>query len=322
MMIKWIGPGGGLGSRILALGSVLAISRIMQSTITFPWRLNSACPAGYHELFEEMPGIVVDNSLTNNDELIGTNDWEPMIIYQNFKERTKHTMPLEEYCVSFVEAIRSLQYKKSILDELALYYNCSEGNPRLAIHIRRTDRIMHHGKSLYGLLSTQSHKVKRSLTVIRNTGIRKTLQYSLLPENLIRSLENKQLAKACIEFLDRDDGSTYSIYADSNYELLSLQQDFRNLGISDARYIPSYCNAPGKSSWGAFGKRQTSMQDALIELLGMSMSAGILQNISASTFSICSSIIGSTPILTSQPKHLFWRSIKKTLGKFPYEVAT
>ncbi|WYD80627.1 MAG: hypothetical protein V8K32_15100 [Candidatus Electrothrix gigas] len=322
MTIQWIGPSGGLGNRILGIGSVLALSKIIKTTIAFPWESNSSCPADYHDLFEDMPGIIVEDSLIKGNGLIGGNRWEPIMIFREFKKEVSPELSLEEYCFSFVEAMRSLKFKKSILDEASSYYRKGKNHKNLAIHVRRTDRIKHHKNSLYRLLSANPHRVKRNLYIIRNTGVRKTLQYALLPKSLIRSLENRKLAKLCNTLLCKDESINYSIYADSNYELVNLQQCIYNLGISERRYLPSYCNVLDKNSWGEFGKRQTSVEHALIELLCMSMSSGILQNISTSSFSICSSIIGSTPILTSQSRHLFWRVIKQTLGKYPYEIQT
>ena len=321
MAIRWIGPGGGLGNRILALGAVLALSKSLQSTIAFPWHVLPVCPAEFHDLFEDMPGINVDNSIGTGNTVIGENRWEPYNIFQEFEKEIQHKIPLEEYCYNFIESLRSLKFQKSILDELGLYRKQTEGTEHFAIHIRRTDRVTFHKNSLRKLLSVKSFK--NSLTVINNVGFRKTLQYSLFPVECIRNMENKNLAEICRNLLDRNSDLRFSIYSDSYDELLTFQQLLRSQGVSEEYYVPSYCNKEGRSEiWGTFGRRNTSVQSALIELLGMSMSNGILQNISASSFSICSSIIGGTPILTSQPRHLFWRVIQTTLGKAPYEIKT
>lgn len=323
MTIKWIGPKSGLGNRILALGSVLALSKILQSTIVFPWRVQPDCPAKYNELFEEMPGIRIDNNLLKSSDSLIMTSWEPIGIFQNFKKSLKHQISLEEYCFYFIEALRSLRYSNLITDRFNSHYNQIQNNKNLAIHLRRTDRLTYNKNSLQGLLSTKRHKRKKSFLSIKSTGLYKALQYSLLPINSIRAMENNYLAKICEKSLNKDCDLTYSIYADSHHELLTLQQQIRSrIASAERLYIPSYCNSPESEVWGTFGTRNTSIQDALIELLCMSRSIGILQNISVSSFSICSSIIGSSPILTSQPKHLFWRVIQKILGKPPYEIKT
>ncbi|MGB5710986.1 MAG: hypothetical protein WBM44_08755, partial [Waterburya sp.] len=283
MTIQWIGPKSGLGNRILALGSVLALSKSLQSTIVFPWRVQPDCPAEYNELFEEMPGIRIDNLLKSSDSLIMTS-WEPIGIFQSFKKALKHQISLEEYCFYFIEALRSLRYSDLIMDRLNSHYSQIQNNKNLAIHLRRTDRLAYHKNSLQGLLSTKHHKRKKSFLTIKSTGLYKALQYSLLPISSIRDMENNYLAKICEKSLNEDRDLTYSIYADSHQELLTLQQQIRSrIASAERLYIPSYCNSPESQLWGTFGKRNTSIQNALIELLGMSRSIGILQNISVSS---------------------------------------
>ena len=113
MTIKWIEPKSGLGNRILALGSVLALSKSLQSTIVFPWRVQPDCPAEYNELFNEMSAIRIDNLLKSSDSLIVIS-WEPIGIFQNLKKALKHQISLEEYCFYFIEALRSL-YRSDLI---------------------------------------------------------------------------------------------------------------------------------------------------------------------------------------------------------------
>jgi hypothetical protein len=146
MTIKWIGPKSGLGNRILALGSVLALSKSLQSTIVFPWRVQPDCPAEYNELFNEMSGIRIDNLLKSSDSLIVTS-WEPIGIFQNFKKALKHQISLEEYCFYFIEALRSLRYSDLIMDRFNSHYSQTQNNKNLAIHLRRTDRLAYNKNS-------------------------------------------------------------------------------------------------------------------------------------------------------------------------------
>lgn len=321
MSLHWIGPAGGLGNRILALGSVLALSKLLDTTIIFPWISNSSCNVAYDELFDEMHGIKIDNSLVGN-QLFGVNDWEPVTIFREFNNHIHQTITAEEFCISFISAMRSLKFKKSLLNEFFSYYTEHRTHKNLALHIRRTDRIIHHKASLKGILTTDMKKVRYNLKIIRNTGVFKTLQYGLLPENLSRKFEYRGIAKSTIRYLQKQNFGSYTIYADSFDLSNDLHHLIKNMGISDQYYIPGYCIGKADRTYKSdFGKRETSIQDAMIELLGMSKSSGIIQNNSASTFSLCSAIIGQTPILSSKPRHQFWKTIKKTLGKYPNEVS-
>lgn len=321
MAIQWIGPGGGLGNRILGLAAALALSRSLHSTIAFPWHALPVCPAEFHDLFEDMPGIQIDNSIQPGMEVVGENPWEPFVICREFEKQLRHAISLEEYFLNFLEAIRTLKYRKSLLGELDSYRSLTGSAGFIAFHIRRTDRVAFHKNSLRRLLSVK--RFKKSLAAIYNAGFGKTLQYTLFSADRIRAMENVHLAKMCRNLLADDNALHYSIYADSYDETAVFLQELRRLGIPREYYTPSYCNMEGQSEvWGKFGRRNTSVQSALIELLAMSASKGILQNISASSFSICSSIIGKTPILTVQPRHLFWREIEKILGKPPCDITT
>lgn len=322
MALNWIGPSGGLGNRILALSSVLAISKMLETTISFPWVSNPSCTVAFHDLFDEMPGINIDKSIREKDNLFGKNDWEPIFIFQEFRNKTRHNINSEEFCILFLRAMRSLRFKESLLNEVSSYYTDRTTNKNLAIHIRRTDRLNHHKASLRGLLSADINKVKHSIGIIKNTGVLKTLQFGLLPESISKQIENRNIVPKTTRYLREQNYNSYSIYADSIELTKELHQYFVRMGFSEQYYMPGYCaNKAGKISGATtFGIRETSVQDAMIELLGMSKSSGIIQNNSASTFSLSSAIIGRTPILSSEPKHQFWRTIKKILGKYPNEV--
>jgi hypothetical protein len=322
MTIQWIGFHAGLGNRILALASILALSKIIQSTIVCPWSSNPGCPVSYHELFEDMPGLEINNNALRQGKLIGRNTWEPVLIYQDFKKELDLNISIEEYCLSFLKSIRSLKYNKSLLREFKSYYQKNEINTSVAIHIRRTDRVNFHRKSIHKLFSIDRKQAKRNLFIIKNLGIRKSLCYGFLPVTIIRSFENQNIVKLYDRLLQENSDLNYSICVDSEWELRHLKRCIANAGIAEERYQPSYCNALWQNSWRSVGKRQTPIQHALIECLGMSMSAGILQNIPTSTFSICSSIIGNTPILTTAPRIPCWQIMKDKLGQFPCDIRT
>ncbi|MEO1133210.1 MAG: hypothetical protein AAFX40_10950 [Cyanobacteria bacterium J06639_1] len=322
MPIQWIGVAGGLGNRLIALGSILALAKSLETENQFPRSIDPASSSEYGDLFEEMKGIRVCDRHEGKGAPIGKARWEPMGIFTDFKRTLNHSISLEEYCHHFVESMRSLRFRQDILNEYHSHYGRASVSNTLAVHIRRTDMLDRHRLSLREYFSNDKRVKRRATHAFRALGMMKSIQYAVLSPEAIRTTENKYLARIIARELNADSRASYSIYVDSESEIDFFQQQLCRQGISDGRYFPSYCNVGQNSSWGTFGKRNTSTRDALIEILGMSASSGILQNMSASTFSICSSIMGGVPILTSQPTQWFWKSMQDVFGKPLYDVRT
>lgn len=320
MTLQWIGVAGGLGNRLIALGSILALSKSLETEITFPWPVDLSCSSKYSDLFDEMQGIHVEDSNEPIDGSIGKSRWEPMGIFTDFQRILEHSISLEEYCYHFVDAMKSIKFRADVVSDYRSHYTQDSVINNLAIHIRRTDMIDHHRHPLGNYFSSDRKVKRRTRNAFRELGIIKSIQYSILSSNSIRAVENNYLAKIISSKLSKGLYSSYSIYVDSKNEIEIFQKQLNRQGISSECYFPSYCNLIKNSTWGSFGRRNTSTRDALIEILGMSSSSGILQNISTSTFSICSSIIGGVPILTSQPRHWFWKTMQNVFGKPIYDV--
>lgn len=319
MVIQWSGANGGLGNRMLGLSSVLAISKLLNTEIAFEWRIDDACPSDYFVLFKKMPGLLINEMPTNSSVSVQSNGWDPLRIYRAFQTQLNHPIKIEDYLYYLIKSIQQFEYHDLVLDKFSQWLTKRSGTYNLGIHIRRTDRIKHHQQLLKRFLRSP----KSDQVIIQAIGIRKTLQYLILPSSSISKMENKYLAKLTKKYLDKENDCTYTLYCDSQNELKECNEEFKKLGISSHRYFPSYCELFDSStgdSGNELGKRETSVQDALVEMLGLSKSTWIAQNTSASSFSLVASIIGKVPIVTRQPTYPFWSTINTVLGKSPYDV--
>jgi hypothetical protein len=299
---------------MLALAAASSLAKLLQSEIHFNWAEEPRCKCGYHEVFGEMPGLMVDKRESSGYSRIETGWKDPAGIFKGFEEALHVQLSEEVYYYQFLESLRDLNYSEYVRVQLSRCLKKRQGYNNLAIHIRRTDRINHH-KKVY------KHGFD-ALNIIRNTGIKKSIQYLFLPESVISQLENRYFTDILKKNLSNFPDSTYSLYCDSQDELEHTLQYFRNAGIPDQPYFMSYCADPKNKCWGEFGIRNTRMSDALVELLEMSNSSWIAQNNRASTFSVAAAIIGRVKIISQKPAHKFWRKIKAILGENPNTIST
>lgn len=314
MNIQWSGPVGGIGNRMLALAAASSLVKLLQSEIHFNWAEEPRCKCEYDEVFGEMPGLMVDRIESSGYSRIETGWKDPDGILKGFEEILHIKLDEETYYYQFLKSLRDLNYSEYVREQLSRCLKKCQGNYNLALHIRRTDRIVHH-KKVY------KHGFD-AINIIRNTGIKKSIQYLFLPESVISQLENRYFTDILKKNFSNFPDSTYSLYCDSRDELESTLQYFRNAGIPDQHYLMSYCADPKNECWGEFGIRKTSMRDALVELLEMSKSSWIAQNNRASTFSVVAAIIGRIKIISQTPAHKFWRRIKAILGESPNTIST
>lgn len=313
MIVSWSGAEGGLGNRMLGIASALALSKILNSEITFTWNNNRNCPAEYADLFKAMPGLHVNNNPKDKLIQVKTSGWDPINIFEGFKTQIDNDLDLENFLFEFIRSLKDLPFSDYVKQQFLNWKKNLIVKTNLAIHIRRTDRIEHH-KYLYKKIFS-----KQFLYIIRSTGLIKSLQYTFFSPDYLKSIENNSMKKLLNQYLSDKPGITYSLYCDSFEDLIQTEKEFNNISYSLC-YYPSYCSINRDEIWGQFGVRKTQIQDALIDLLCMSASTWIAQNNSASSFSLVASIIGGTPIVTRQPTHNFWKKIIKIFDKKPYDI--
>ncbi len=309
MSIYWSGPTGGLGNRMLGLASASAVAGLLEKEIFFSWRNTPRCPCEYNELFSSISGLRIGHPPKLGQRIVQTDGWNPVRVVNDFEKSLRVEIDRETFWYRMVHTLRTLEYSHSVTSKLAKFHKLSSGTDSLAIHVRRTDRLIHHGR-LY------RHKLS-AYRIARNTGLKKSLQYLLFPTPFVCRLENRTLLTLLKNFLSKYPTATYSLYCDSREEHDRVRQYFKDGGIPVMKYRAGYCGLPESGAWGTYGIRNTRVRDALVELLEMSRNHYIVQNNPASTFSLVAAIIGSVPIISRKPTHEFWQAIAEKLGAEP-----
>ncbi len=195
MSIYWSGPTGGLGNRMLGLASASAVADVVESEICFSWRNTPRCPCEYNALFTSIPGLRISHPPKRSQKIVQTDGWNPVRIVNDFENNLRVEFDRETFWYRMVHTLRTVEYSHSVNKKLTESRNPLSGRDALAIHIRRTDRLVHHGR-LY------RHK-HRAFRIARNTGLVKSLQYLLCSTSLTCHLENRTLSNLLKSFLKK-----------------------------------------------------------------------------------------------------------------------
>lgn len=315
MSIQWSGPSGGLGNRMLALASASALAGLLDTQITFTWPVTPDCPCRYTDLFQQIDGLVVEPMPGGHRHRVVTCGWNPVRIFKGFTTALVGTRVEEaDFYYAVIRALRAFRYSDNVWRKISGGTPDRRGHTHLALHTRRTDRYRFH-RTVY------RHKVY-ALSIMRNTGMAKSLQYLLLPESWVRNIENRYLGKLLQGFLAAYPGATYTLFGDSETEIEELKRFINAAGIMEGRHYPAFCSRSAAGCGGQFGIRDAHPCDALVDLLEMSTSDLIAQSNPASTFSLVAAMIGGVQIISKQPTHAFWRRMQAVLKQPPNEIVT
>jgi hypothetical protein len=314
MPIQWSGPSGGLGNRMLALASASALAGLLDTQIAFNWPETPDCPCRYTDLFQQIDGLRVEPMPGGHRNRVTTCGWNPVRIFKGFTAALGTRVEEADFYYAMIRALRALRYSDDVREKISDCTAIRRGHAHLALHIRRTDRYRFH-RTVY------RHKLY-AFSIVRNTGMGKSLQYLLLPESWVRHIENRYLGKLLEGFLTACPDATYTLYGDSGTEIEDLKQFIKTVGIMDERHYPAFCSRLAAGRRRQFGIRQAHPRDALVDLLEMSTSDQIAQNNPASTFSLVAAMIGGVQIISKQPIHAFWRKMQAVLKKPPNEIVT
>jgi hypothetical protein len=314
MPIQWSGPTGGLGNRMLALASASALAGLLDTQIGFTWLVTPACPCRYSDLFERIGGLRVEPLPGGRRKHVVTCGWNPIRIFKGFTSALDTRVKEADFYYEMIRALRALRYSDDVREKISGCAAIRRGDKHLALHARRTDRYRFHRTVYRQKLS--------AFSIVRNTGMIKSLQYLLLPESWVRCIENRYLGKLLEGFLAAYPDATYTLYSDSGTEIEDLKQFIKTAGIMDERHYPAFCSRLADGRGGQFGIRDVHPRDALVDLLEMSTSDQIAQDNPASTFSLVAAVIGGVKIISKQPTHAFWRRMQAVLKKPPNEIVT
>ena len=243
-----------------------------------------------------------------------TSGWNPVRIFKGFSSTLDTKVEEADFYYKMIRALRAFRYSDDVREKMSECTAIRRGDTHLALHTRRTDRFRFH-RTVY------RHQLS-AFSIVRNTGMIKSLQYLLLPESWVRGIENHYLGKLLEGFLSAYPDATYTLYADSETEIEDLQQFINTAGMMDSRHYPAFCRRSADGRRGPFGMRDVHPRDALVDLLEMSTSDRIAQNNPASTFSLVAAMIGRVQIISKQPTHAFWRRMQAVLKKPPNEIVT
>lgn len=314
MTIQWSGPTGGLGNRMLALASASALAGLLDTQIAFPWPVTPACPCRYSDLFQQIGGLRVDPMPGGRRRHVVTCGWNPARIFKSFTSALDARIEEADFYYEMIRALRAFRYSDDVREKKSGCAAIQRGAKHLALHARRTDRYRFHRTVYRQKLS--------AFSIMRNTGMIKSLQYLLLPESWVRCIENRYLGKLLKGYLAAYPDATYTLYGDSGTEIEDLEQFIKTAGMMDERHYPAFCSRLAAGRGGQFGIRDVHPRDALVDLLEMSTSDLIAQNNPASTFSLVAAIIGGVKIISKRPTHAFWQRMQAVLKKPPNEIAT
>jgi hypothetical protein len=306
--IWWSGPFCGLGNRLFALAAAKACAG--GRAIHFPWSNDPSCTGDYADIFEPTPGLVLQPVSLPGDIMIETG-WEPLGIYERFKEALKLDLSLADFCADLVAELRSLPFRAD-LTAAARAWRASAGAASLiGVHIRRTDRTEHHRQQFRAFLRGEQG-LNRELPIYLNA------VYGLCPNSVIWAHENMTLTRALRRYKSASGAISYTVFSDDIGETRKFQKAAAFGGVGRERCV-SGTSAP-RSPQAAHGFRNTALKDAALDLLRLCECDAIAQSNRASTFSLAASIIGGKPIITAKTRYPFWRVIEEKISASPSDV--
>lgn len=297
----------GLGNRVLGLCAIAAIAKILNVKIETCWAKNQTSDAYFLDLFKPIENIYVRNcklkfALCDSQHC-------PEKIYETLDEHLDSMIPATLFYKVFLKQIRNLSFSEKVENKVNFYLKETNIKQTIAVHIRRTDRytqIDDNWKKLFNL-STLRH----GYSILRRTGLIQCFTYLFLGRKITEFLENRRIYKLLDKQTKAFKTKKYMIVADSMCSYTSFKK-FLQKKNANFEEVPSYTQV--NKQWEKRGKRETSIESALVEMIIISKCKAIIQNLSVSTFSGVAAIMGKTPILSEYPPHPFWKKGKIALG--------
>jgi len=328
----WSGPIGGLGNRLIALATMRACAG--ERVIHFPWSVDPSCPGDYADILKPMPCLAPGSKPLPGSIELETHNWEPLTIYQQLNAALDLNLPLPEFCRRFVSALRSLPFHDEFKGFTSGWRAAAGDVPLVGVHIRRTDRAAYHRDQFRAFLM-------RKQGMNRELPLHLSALYGLCPAPAVRAYENAAVASALRRYGKKAPGFHYAVFSDATMAEHSVVKTAARLGVSNKKHFTyasgaddaaqsnsarlehlvfeaSQSNAlesllrvlKRKTGDPLFLQRQTTIKDAVMDLLCLAQCDAIAQGNRASTFSLVAALIGAKPIITGKPRYPFWIAIE------------
>lgn len=289
---------------MIAIAAVKAC--VGERVIYFPWSDDPSCPGRFEDVFNADPNLIPASGPASNATVLETHGWEPLTIYEQLRAALRLTLSLEEFCRNFVLELRSLKFRSGILDAVRDWrVQCNE--TLLGVHIRRTDRTAHH-KGQFQAFLMGKQGLNRELPVYLSA------MYGLCPASFMSAYENVALVRSMRRFGKERNDLRYAVFTDNRREALGFEKAAFRYGVAYVTEEGAVRSSKRAENRFDQGLRETSLRNAVIDMLRLSECDAIAQGNRASTFSIVASIIGAKPIITPGPLYPFWRVIKDANG--------
>jgi len=304
----WSGPICGLGNRIIAIAAVKAC--VNNHDIYFPWSIDPSCPGAYEDIFKPTPNLIPRSYQPAECCVIDTHGWEPLEIYEQFNETLNIELSLPEFCTNFVYELRHLHFHDELVSAAKDWRQKIGGNALLGVHIRRTDRTLHH-RNQFRAFAMGQQGLNRELPLYLSA------MYGFLPAPFMRIYEDKALCHSLRRYKNITQQFGYAVFSDDNQAAVGFEKAVASMGVDTEQYRKKSPGADEAFEWNNNHLRKTTIQESVLDLLCLSECNAIAQNNRASTFSVIASIIGAKPIITAQPRYPFWRVIKQSTSMQP-----
>lgn len=305
----WSGPIGGLGNRLIAIAAVKAC--IGNRRVFFPWLNDSSCPGDFHEILDPIPNLRVGSISPKNGIPLNTHNWEPLSIYSQLNKELDLSLSKSEFCLGFVHALRHLPINSDLKDQATQWRQSRGCEPMIGVHIRRTDRMA-------------QHRDEFRKAIFRNQGISRELPiglgaaYGIFPPGVISFYENTIIGAQLKKFKSQNKNFGFSIFVDNPQYIEGVKKMARWSGISNTTHLEPGPISLERTADADQGNRQTSLTNAVVDLLCLASCDAIIQSNRASTFSLVASIIGRTPIVSAKTGYPFWHAIETASAKALY----
>ncbi len=299
----WSGPICGLGNRIIAIAAVKAC--VNHHAIYFPWSIDPSCPGAYEDIFKPTPNLTPRIYQPAECRVIDTHGWEPLDIYEQFNETLNLGLSLSEFCANFVYELRHLHFQDELVSTATKWRQSIGEASLLGVHIRRTDRTLHH-RDQFRAFARGQQGLNRELPLYLSA------MYGLLPPPFMRFYEDKALCHSLRQYKNTTQNFGYAAFSDDSQAVAGFEKAVASMGVDNERYRKKSPGINEIPEWNENYLRKTTIQESVIDLLCLSECDAIAQNNRASTFSVIASIIGAKPIITATPRYPFWRVIEQS----------